>query len=53
MFQTIIKLSGHVKRITGLAFSNTLKVLVSSGVDTQVSLACDMALTTCASEVPI
>jgi len=31
------KLKGHSKRITGLAFSNLLNVLVSSGADAQVS----------------
>lgn len=30
------KLKGHQKRITGLAFSNSLNVLVSSGADAQV-----------------
>ncbi|XP_024979277.1 topless-related protein 4-like isoform X1 [Cynara cardunculus var. scolymus] len=30
------KLKGHNKRITGLAFSNVLNVLVSSGADSQV-----------------
>ncbi|KAK6941684.1 WD40 repeat [Dillenia turbinata] len=30
------KLKGHQKRITGLAFSNALNVLVSSGADSQV-----------------
>lgn len=30
------KLRGHAKRISGLAFSNTLNVLVSSGADAQV-----------------
>nr|GMC61462.1 topless-related protein 4-like isoform X2 [Ipomoea batatas] len=30
------KLKGHHKRITGLAFSNALNVLVSSGADSQV-----------------
>jgi hypothetical protein len=30
-------LTGHSKKITGLAFSNVLNVLVSSGADTQVS----------------
>ncbi|KAK8914551.1 Topless-related protein 1 [Platanthera zijinensis] len=30
------KLRGHQKRITGLAFSNALNVLVSSGVDAQL-----------------
>lgn len=30
------KLRGHSKRITGLSFSNVLKVLVSSGADAQV-----------------
>ncbi|XP_062163072.1 topless-related protein 1-like isoform X2 [Alnus glutinosa] len=29
-------LTGHSKRITGLAFSNVLNVLVSSGADTQI-----------------
>lgn len=31
------KLKGHSKRITGLAFSHVLNVLVSSGADAQVS----------------
>lgn len=30
------KLKGHTKRITGLAFSHALNVLVSSGADAQV-----------------
>jgi len=30
------KLKGHTKRITGLAFSHVLNVLVSSGADAQV-----------------
>jgi WD40 repeat protein len=30
------KLKGHQKRITGLAFSNSLNVIVSSGADAQV-----------------
>ncbi|XAR67781.1 hypothetical protein NMG60_11002680 [Bertholletia excelsa] len=30
------KLKGHQKRVTGLAFSNVLNVLVSSGADTQL-----------------
>lgn len=30
------KLNGHTKRITGLAFSHILNVLVSSGADAQV-----------------
>jgi len=30
------KLRGHQKSITGLAFSNSLNVLVSSGADAQV-----------------
>ncbi|GJX17232.1 topless-related protein 4-like protein isoform X1, partial [Tanacetum coccineum] len=30
------KLKGHTKRITGLAFSNVLNVLVSSGADSQL-----------------
>ncbi|KAK1397752.1 hypothetical protein POM88_007615 [Heracleum sosnowskyi] len=33
-----IKLKGHHKRITGLAFSDVLNVLVSSGADSQVRL---------------
>lgn len=32
------KLKGHQKRITGLAFSTNLNILVSSGADSQVSL---------------
>ncbi|CAN6468618.1 unnamed protein product [Victoria cruziana] len=31
------KMKGHQKRVTGLAFSNSLNVLVSSGADAQVS----------------
>ncbi|KAL2534036.1 Topless-related protein 4 [Abeliophyllum distichum] len=31
-----IKLKGHQKRVTGLAFSNVLNVLVSSGADAQL-----------------
>lgn len=34
--QVKTKLKGHHRRITGLAFSNTLNVLVSSGADAQV-----------------
>ena len=34
--QVKTKLKGHQKRITGLAFSHTLNVLVSSGADSQV-----------------
>jgi len=34
--QVLTKLKGHSKRVTGLAFSNTLNVLVSSGADAQV-----------------
>ncbi|KAL3528878.1 hypothetical protein ACH5RR_008200 [Cinchona calisaya] len=30
------KLVGHLKRVTGLAFSNVLRVLVSSGADAQI-----------------
>lgn len=37
LLQVKSKLKGHSKRITGLAFSNTLNVLVSSGADAQVS----------------
>ncbi|KAL0291040.1 UNVERIFIED_CONTAM: Topless-related protein 1 [Sesamum angustifolium] len=36
--EVISKLQGHSKRITGLAFSTTLNVLVSCGVDTQIVL---------------
>lgn len=32
------KLKGHQRRITGLAFSTSLNILVSSGADAQVSL---------------
>ena len=35
--QVKTKLNGHHRRITGLAFSNTLNVLVSSGADAQVT----------------
>ena len=35
--QVKTKLKGHQNRITGLAFSQTLNVLVSSGADAQVS----------------
>lgn len=31
------KLKGHQKRVTGLAFSSVLNVLVSSGADAQVN----------------
>lgn len=31
-------LEGHSNRVTGLAFSNALNVLVSSGADAQVSI---------------
>ncbi|KAI7987178.1 Protein TOPLESS [Camellia lanceoleosa] len=34
-FKVIDKLNGHSKRVTGLAFSSTLNVLVSSGADAQ------------------
>ncbi|XP_058203321.1 protein TPR3-like isoform X3 [Rhododendron vialii] len=34
--QVISKLNGHSKRVTGLAFSTTLNILVSSGADAQV-----------------
>lgn len=36
VLQVISKLEGHLKRISGLAFSNALNVLISSGVDAQV-----------------
>ncbi|GJN08436.1 hypothetical protein PR202_ga26352 [Eleusine coracana subsp. coracana] len=35
-FKVKSKLRGHSKRITGLAFSNVLNVLVSSGADAQI-----------------
>ncbi|CAH8330816.1 unnamed protein product [Eruca vesicaria subsp. sativa] len=35
-FKVKSKLKGHLKRITGLAFSTTLKILVSSGADAQI-----------------
>jgi WD40 repeat protein len=37
-FQVKTRLNGHQKRITGLAFSNNLHVLVSSGADAQVTI---------------
>lgn len=36
LMQVKSKLKGHSKRITGLAFSHVLNVLVSSGADAQV-----------------
>lgn len=36
LMQVKSKLKGHSKRITGLAFSHALNVLVSSGADAQV-----------------
>ncbi|EPS69099.1 hypothetical protein M569_05666, partial [Genlisea aurea] len=33
-----VKLKGHVKRITGLAFSHVLSILVSSGADAQICI---------------
>lgn len=36
LLQVKIKLKGHQKKITGLAFSQSLNVLVSSGADAQV-----------------
>ncbi|XP_055820274.1 protein TPR3-like isoform X2 [Solanum dulcamara] len=36
ILQVISRLKGHSKRITGLAFSNILNVLVSSGADSQI-----------------
>lgn len=32
------RLEGHSERVTGLAFSNALNVLISSGADAQVSI---------------
>ncbi|CAN4076348.1 unnamed protein product [Withania somnifera] len=37
-FKVKIKLKGHQKRITGLAFSQSLSVLVSSGADAQLCI---------------
>nr|XP_027072066.1 topless-related protein 1-like [Coffea arabica] len=34
--ELMTRLSGHLKRISGLAFSNSLKVLVSAAVDSQI-----------------
>jgi WD40 repeat protein len=39
------KLKGHQKRITGLAFSNALNVLVSSGADAQVLIFQSLSIT--------
>jgi WD40 repeat protein len=39
------KLKGHQKRITGLAFSNALNVLVSSGADAQVLVFRSLSIT--------
>ncbi|KAK0571084.1 hypothetical protein LWI29_010705 [Acer saccharum] len=36
--QVIAKLKGHCKRVTDLAFSSALNVLISSGADAQISL---------------
>ncbi|TXG62210.1 hypothetical protein EZV62_013573 [Acer yangbiense] len=36
--QVIAKLKGHRKRVTDLAFSSALNVLISSGADAQISL---------------
>ena len=38
------KLKGHESRITGLAFSENLNVLVSSGMDAQVHILIFMKL---------
>lgn len=38
------KLKGHQKRVTGLAFSDVLNVLVSSGADSQVYLHAALAV---------
>ena len=37
--QVKCKLKGHTKRVTGLAFSLALNVLVSSGADAQVIIS--------------
>lgn len=37
LMQVKTKLNGHQKRITGLAFSQAMNVLISSGADAQVS----------------
>ena len=39
LLQVKSKLKGHSKRITGLAFSNVLNVLVSSGADAHVLIS--------------
>lgn len=44
VLQVIKRLEGHVRRISGLAFSNTLGVLISCGVDTQVTSLCIFSL---------
>lgn len=38
LYKIITNLEGHKERVTGLAFSDTLNVLVSSGGDAQVSI---------------
>ncbi len=45
VWQVKSKLKGHQKRITGLAFSNALNVLVSSGADAQVLVFQSLSIT--------
>jgi WD40 repeat protein len=45
IWQVKSKLKGHQKRITGLAFSNALNVLVSSGADAQVLIPPSLFMT--------
>jgi hypothetical protein len=40
-----MKLKGHQKRITGLAFSQSLNVLASSGADAQVYIIIPLEVT--------
>jgi WD40 repeat protein len=47
-FQVKTELKGHQKRITGLAFSTNLGVLVSSGADAQVTISNEFLV--CASQ---
>lgn len=46
VFQVKTRLKGHQKRITGLAFSTNLGVLVSSGADAQVTIISCLCLPT-------
>ena len=57
LMQVKSKLKGHSKRITGLAFSHVLNVLVSSGADAQVIFSyldvCKLVLLFCCCELVI